>query len=233
MLSGFTRRKIDSKKTVGEILKSIRVKKELTLEQVEAGTKVRAKFLNAIERNDWKSLPSQVYIRSFVTAYCKFLEVEKSNILALLEAELNFQNLNRDFSYKKTIKEVKFVITPKILGYASASLFVLFMFGFIAYQVFSFAGSPNLKIINPNNNTVIETDSVDIHGLTDANIMLSVNNETIPVTNDGRFSTNLKLHRGINVIKVKATNKAKKDTTEIITVEYKPKTALIDTERNQ
>ena len=116
MISGFTKRKIDQKKSVGEILKSIRLKKELSLEDVEMGTKVRAKFLNSIERNDWKSLPSEVYIRSFVAAYCKFLDIEKNNILSLLEAELNFSNQkNNEFSYKKTIKEVPEEVLRKVL----------------------------------------------------------------------------------------------------------------------
>ncbi len=234
MISGFTKRKINPQKSVGEILKSIRTKKQLSLEDAESGTKVRAKFLEAIERNDWQSLPSVVYIRSFVAAYCKFLEINKDNILNLLDAEISFSaKKNHEFSYKKTIKEVKFMVTPKFLGYVIVSCFLIVMFGLITYQILNFAGSPNLKITNPVNNSILENDSIDLHGLTDADIMLSVNNESIPVASDGHFSTTLKLHRGINTIKVKATNKAKKDTIEVVTVEYKPKTAFIDHKRSQ
>ena len=107
------------------------------------------------------------------------------------------------------------------------------MFAYIAYQIVGFAGSPALRLISPANNSIIETDSVNIRGLTDNGDYLTINNEAVPVTTDGHFLTNLKLQRGINVIRVEASNRAKKSTSEVVTIEYKPKTVLIDSGLNQ
>jgi hypothetical protein len=63
------------------------------------------------------------------------------------------------------------------------------MFGYIVYQLVNFAGSPNLKITMPNNNIIIESDATDISGITDNDSVLMINNETVPVTKDGHFST--------------------------------------------
>jgi cytoskeletal protein RodZ len=235
MIRGFSTRKIEGQKTLGEQLKSVRESLEFSIQDAENGSKVRARFLISLESGDWTNLPTPVYVRGFVLAYAKFLGIGKEEIIRLYEAELSLKKTQNpsEFSYKNSIKDAKVILTPKVLGYALLSTFILIMFGYIFYQVMDFAGSPNLQVSAPSNNLVLETDSTDIRGLTDSDNIISINNETIPVTNDGRFSTSLKLHRGVNVVKVKALNKAKKETTNVITIEYKPKTALIDLERNQ
>jgi hypothetical protein len=77
----------------------------------------------------------------------------------------------------------------------------------------------------PLDNSIIESDLVDVQGITDNDTILTVNGEKVAVTNDGKFALNLKLHRGVNVIRVQAVNKANKETAKVLTVEYKPKTA--------
>jgi len=229
MIKGFSRRKITTQKTLGEHLQEARQKKQATLLQAEIATKVRADFLEDIEKNDWSKLPSEVYVRGFVLAYAKYLDIDKGKISEIFEAEANLKRTKSDsspvLSYQKRIKENKFILTPRFIGYAVLCSFIITLFGYIIYQVLNFAGSPDLKVVTPDNNAITENDTADLKGVTDNNIMLTVNNEPIPVTNDGHFSTSLRLHRGINIIKVKAVNKAKKETSEVITIEYKPKTA--------
>jgi|GEM_PF-225492 len=236
MLKGFYKRKITTQKTLGERLKEARLKKEATLSQAEIATKVRADFLAGLEENDWSKLPSEVYVRGFVLAYAKFLDIPRDEISTLFTAEANLRKTKSEsnvLSYQKRIKDQKVIVTPRFIGYAALGVFITTMFAYIIFQVLNFAGSPDLKVVTPDNNTVIESDSTDLKGVTDSDIVLTVNDEPIPVTNDGHFATSLKLHRGVNIIKVKAVNKAKKETAEVLTVEYKPKTALIDLRANQ
>jgi len=235
MIRGFSTRKIDGQKTLGERLRSVRQSLNLSISDAENGSKVRAKFLIGLENGDWNNLPTPVYVRGFVLAYAKYLDISKEEAIRLYEAEFALKKTQNpsEFSYKNSIKDVKVILTPKVLGYSLLATFVLAMFGYIFFQVMDFAGSPNLQVSAPGNNLVLETDSTDVYGITDNDTVISINNETVPVTNEGRFSTSLKLHRGVNVIKVKALNKAKKETTNVLTIEYKPKTALIDLEKNQ
>ena len=227
MIQGFSTRKIKGQKTLGELLRSRREELNLSIQDAEVSSKVRAKFLISLERGDWSNLPSPVYIRGFALAYAKALGIGKEEASRAFEAEFSLkktQNPN-EFSYKNLIKESKVIVTPRLIGYSFLSIFLLTMFGYIFFQVLNFAGSPNLQVSTPSNNIVLESDSAEISGITDNDTVLTVNNETIPVTNDGHFYASLKLHRGVNVIKVKASNKAKKETSEVLTVEYKPKTA--------
>jgi cytoskeletal protein RodZ len=232
MVKGFKTKKIESNQTLGEKLRSARIKKEASLAEAESATKVRAKFLSALERGKWDDLPNEVYVRGFVLAYAKYLgiDLDQINIDLEIETSLQRQQEKTAISYNNSVRDVKVLITPKLIGYGFLLIFVLSMFSYIIYQVSSFAGSPVLKIATPSNNQIFETDAIDIDGVADKDTTLTVNDETIPVTNDGSFTTNLKLHRGVNVIKVKATNKVQKETSEILTVEYKPKTAEANTD---
>lgn len=234
MVKGFSKRKLILSQNLAEKLKSTREQKNLSILDVEIGTKIKARYLEAVESGDWLSLPSPVYTRGFVLAYAKYLNLDKREILDLFDTELKYQKSRgqTQLVYEKSLKDVKVLVTPKLLGYGLLGLFVLSMFTYIIYQVSIFAGSPNLQIVSPNNNTVVEDDSVDIRGITDTDIFLTVNGENVPVANDGHFATNLKLHRGINIIKVQASGKPEKETSEVLTVEYKPKTAMTDLPTN-
>jgi len=233
MVRGFSTRKIETNKTLGETLKAIRIKKEISFDDAEIGTKVRANYLEAIEKSDWQSLPSEVYVRGFILAYAKYLEYDSDKASLSYERESKLIPKNRhsaEISYKNSVKDYKMIITPKLIGYSFISIFVAAIFGYIILQVASFAGNPGLKITSPANGSVYVDDAVNLKGITDNDAVLTINDEQIPITNDGTFSTNLKLHRGINVIKVQSTNKNKKETSEVLTVEYKPMTAQITTQ---
>lgn len=227
MVKGFSTRKIKSEKTLGEKLKSRREFLKISLSDAEIGSKVRAKFLAGLEESNWKDLPSPVYIRGFVLAYAKFLGIDKEEIIRAFDAEVSLKRVQNpsDFSYKNTLKQTKIIITPKLLGYSFLTLFIMTMFGYILFQVLNFAGNPNLQVATPSDNTVLDTDSTQVSGITDNDTNLTVNDEIIPVTNDGHFVVSLKLHQGVNIVKVKAANKANKETTQVLTIEYKPKTA--------
>lgn len=227
MIPGFSTKKIKVQETLGQRFKNARGAKKISLVEAEAGTKVRAKFLAALEEGKWSILPQAVYVRGFVLAYARFLELNIEEIEKAFEEEvvIHTRRENRSLAYTRKVKETKVLITPRFLAYTTVSAFVLVMISYIVYQVSGFAGSPNLKIVTPENNAVVENDTLDLSGITDTNTIVKVNEENVPITDDGRFTQPLKLHRGVNVISVKAVNKAKKESSEVYTVEYRPKTA--------
>ena len=50
---------------IGEKLKEARLKKNLTLTDVENITKIRARYIQALEEENFKILPGNVYIKGF------------------------------------------------------------------------------------------------------------------------------------------------------------------------
>lgn len=59
--------------TVGEILRSEREKKGISIKDVEAATSIRALYINAIEESDYKIVPGEVYLKGFIRNYANFL----------------------------------------------------------------------------------------------------------------------------------------------------------------
>lgn len=54
---------------VGSKLREARGRRKLSLEAVEEATKIRGRYLQAIEDEDWGQLPSDTYARAFIRTY--------------------------------------------------------------------------------------------------------------------------------------------------------------------
>jgi cytoskeleton protein RodZ len=61
--------------TIGQELREARTERGVTLDEVERVTKIRVKFLRAMEEDRWDALPPPVYTRSFLSAYARFLDL--------------------------------------------------------------------------------------------------------------------------------------------------------------
>ncbi len=73
-------------KGIGVILKQEREAKKITLEQVEEATKIRRKYLEAIENEAFEVLPGEVYVKGFVATYLKYLGIkERADVVAVMK----------------------------------------------------------------------------------------------------------------------------------------------------
>jgi hypothetical protein len=68
-------------KSVGQVLQNARTQRGLDLTEVERVTKVRVKFLRAMEEDRWEALPAPVYARSFLATYARFLELNEGPLV--------------------------------------------------------------------------------------------------------------------------------------------------------
>jgi cytoskeletal protein RodZ len=61
---------------IGTTLRAARIRARIDVSEVEARTKIRAKYLRAIENEEWDLLPGPVYVKSFLRTYGDFLGVD-------------------------------------------------------------------------------------------------------------------------------------------------------------
>jgi cytoskeleton protein RodZ len=61
---------------VGKRLREARTRRKLTLPEVEAATKIRGRYLQAIENEDWDALPGDTYARAFIRTYGALLGLD-------------------------------------------------------------------------------------------------------------------------------------------------------------
>jgi cytoskeletal protein RodZ len=62
--------------SVGGRLRDARTRRELSLADVEAATKIRSRYLQAIENEEWEQLPGDVYARAFIRTYGRHLGLD-------------------------------------------------------------------------------------------------------------------------------------------------------------
>ncbi|MFW6273476.1 MAG: helix-turn-helix domain-containing protein [Halanaerobium sp.] len=83
---------------LGTVLKRARQNKGLTIDQIQEKTKIRKKYLEAIEENNFDVLPGTVYLKVFVKGYARIVDL---NYQALLD---NYPVLHQ-VEEKKELKE--------------------------------------------------------------------------------------------------------------------------------
>src|ERR671935_164498 len=62
---------------IGTTLREARIRARIDISEVEARTKIRAKYLRAIENEEWDLLPGPVYVKSFLRTYGDFLGLDR------------------------------------------------------------------------------------------------------------------------------------------------------------
>ena len=67
--------------TIGETLRKARTERGVELSEVERATKIRAKFLEAMEEDRWGVLPAPVYARGFLDIYARYLGLDQQALL--------------------------------------------------------------------------------------------------------------------------------------------------------
>jgi cytoskeletal protein RodZ len=58
---------------VGNKLRAARTRRKLSFQEAEAETKIRARYLQALENEDWEQLPGDTYARAFIRTYAALL----------------------------------------------------------------------------------------------------------------------------------------------------------------
>jgi len=67
--------------TIGEKLRNAREENGITLAEVENETKIRRKYIIALENEDFDVLPGKVYVKGFLRNYARFLGVDGDDLV--------------------------------------------------------------------------------------------------------------------------------------------------------
>ena len=61
---------------IGQTLRETRLRNRVDITEVEAGTKIRAKYLRALENEEWDLLPGPTFVKTFLRSYADFLGLD-------------------------------------------------------------------------------------------------------------------------------------------------------------
>ena len=66
---------------IGSTLREARMRARIDITEVEQATKIRAKYLRALENEEWGLLPGATFIKSFLREYADFLGVDSRTLV--------------------------------------------------------------------------------------------------------------------------------------------------------
>src|SRR3954465_7312325 len=61
---------------IGETLREARMRRRIDMAEVETATKIRAKYLRALENEEWDLLPGPTFVKTFLRTYADYLELD-------------------------------------------------------------------------------------------------------------------------------------------------------------
>jgi cytoskeleton protein RodZ len=61
---------------IGETLREARMRRRIDMAEVESATKIRAKYLRALENEEWGLLPGTTFVKTFLRTYAEYLELD-------------------------------------------------------------------------------------------------------------------------------------------------------------
>lgn len=233
----FTKKTIRAKRTIGQILRQNRKRKNISLERAEQETKIRLKYLLALEENKFNDFPAEVYALGFLSRYSDYLGLNTVQLIDIYKSELKiFHALKKASGVEKFIhqnnpdnpfaseewqkfKEKKsLTLSAQTVLSLAVAVIVVGLLSYVWFQVKSFAAAPELEIKNPENEIVISMEEILIEGKTDSGASLFINNQPVFIDGEGLFKQNVKLVSGLNKIEIIAKNKAEKETKKLVQV---------------
>jgi cytoskeletal protein RodZ len=203
--------------TVGGMLRQARSAQKLTLEDVERGTKIRLKFLKAIENDDFKTMPSLSYAKGFVKNYSEFLRLDSNVMLAFFRRQI--ADVPRSMLLPKGVEEPlnpsRIQLTPgRFVILVVTALVVLFL-AYLGFQYRALQQSPRLSVESPIDQAVVSEKRIEVFGKTDPDATVTINGVSVLVRGDGKFFDQVTLESGVNKITIIATSRLGKTTTAV------------------
>lgn len=194
--------------TVGDVLKKTREKHNKSLKLISSHTKIKEKFLIALENNDWNALPDFAITQGFARSFALAIGANDRLVAALLR---------RDYPRTQTTEKAREMSlnpqsfwTPRmtVLAAIFVTTLVLGIYLFNQYRLFAAAPSVKIDQIKTNGDLII------VSGKTVSTATVEVNNRPVLVEEDGKFSIEINKQDLLNnQVEVTATSRNGKTTT--------------------
>jgi len=203
--------------TLPERLLAAREEKGVDLYRAERDTKIRARYLAALERGDWRELPGSVYTKGFLRNYALYLGLDPDDILIQWRAERGDNPPTEPVivvPHAVAAPRQGFTFSPGMLAAALLVIGVVAFAAYLAVQLLRFAKPPSISVTDPSS-AVSEVDesttSYTLRGTSQAgaSIVITTPGRDVQRVNagpDGTWSADIDLRRGRNEFDVTATD---------------------------
>ncbi len=195
--------------TVGQILRTTREKKNLSLQQVEKHSRIRAKFLQALEENNWSSFSSKIYITGLIKNYSKFLGLDENKMLAFFRRDYERSEETR---FRQRISTRSLMPETRTVIYVGLFIVFLLFSVYFGYQIKIYLTPPKVTVVSPQKSTFRSTSRIQVIGRTEKEATISIFGDRVYQNKDGVFEYSFPLKKGKNELVIEVTGANGKKT---------------------
>lgn len=193
-------------KTAGQLLKEARERSEKSLEHIARETKIKERFLLALEEADYSLLPNVSVAQGFARNYAQAVDINPGVVTALLR---------RDFPSRRIPQKTRdgFVSanplwTPKTTVIFVAFMTLLILGIWLVRQYLLFAGPPSVEI----SRIIVGQDNILVLGKTSPAATVQINGESILVDELGNFKADMDKEKTQESLEIRAKSRSGKET---------------------
>ena len=202
-------------KTIGEALKEERVGHRLRIEDLSKRTRIRVKYLKALEENKFSELPSTTFVKGYIKTYAKIFGFDHKPLIAMLRRDYKESAkgklVPREFM-KSVLKRRSSRTSITLMVVVLTSIF-LSLVGYIGFQWHNLNKPPELEITSPGEQAIVSS-KVIVEGKTIPDAILTVNEQPVSLQPSGNFKTEILIpNEGIAIITVEAKDRRGKTNT--------------------
>ena len=157
-------------------------------------------------------------MRNFVRAYAAYIGADPATAVALAERELDITKKISAPAAPDTVHRYagqRAVITPRTLRQGFIGLLVVAFLGYFAWQLNAIFSPPQLLVTDPAANLVTTEGTIVIHGQTEPEAQVFINQQSILADPQGVFTQQVDLQGGLNTITVTAHKKRGRPATVV------------------
>jgi cytoskeletal protein RodZ len=220
--------------TTGDMLQAARDKKGVDLFRAERDTKIRAKYLAALEQGDPNGLPSPVYTKGFLRNYALYLRLDPDEVLARWKSETVALRQPKPvlLGPPQPIRAPRrgLMVTPGLFVGLLLTLAILAFGAYVGIQVFRFSQPPQLVMTSQEASLItVDSDHYTLAGTATPGSTIAIQaaaSQVYRVTADatGKWQKDIPLTKGQNDFHILATDpetgNASKPIDLIITVPF-------------
>jgi len=215
---------------VGETLQLARERKGVDLYRAERDTKIRLRYLSALEDGDYDELPAPVYTKGFLRNYAIYLGLEPDDILDRWRDEMEQQRTATRVAVIPPPMPIvepggrRVHITPSMIVAGLVGLVVILFVGYIGIQLLRFAEITPIKITYPTDVfSQVDAASVTLAGTSSPGARVHITgpgDQLYDVTahDDGTWTQEVRLARGQNDFRIIATDPVTSRPSTAITI---------------
>lgn len=196
-------------RTIGKYLKEIRLKKRISLSNLENEIKVKKNFIQAIEEEEWQKLPDYPVVVGFVKSIANCLQLNPKATASLLKRDYLPKSLKG--SPDPEVNN-RFFWNPKRTFFVGIGIIIVLILGYLIYQYFQFISPPKLEILSPKENQIVIGKGVRVSGRTDTDAKITINNQPVIVDQNGFFEEEIAVVKETQELVIKAISRSGKET---------------------